>query len=112
MCESTYIGQVGIKSLDIARKHRRQRKRSESLGKGDERRGSDARSLPPPTPIQRVVGIIGGLRDEDLRATFDEMMMSDICHNLRAGEDLDMELLLYLMDLLLSSQRNSPLKVG
>ena len=48
--------------------------------------------------------VIGGLWYQDIFAAFDEMMTADICHQLRAWQDLGVKLFLNLMELLRSSQ--------
>lgn len=47
------------------------------------------------------MGVVGWLRDKDgMAGALDEVVSSDICHDLRAGQDLRMEFLLDLADLL------------
>jgi len=44
---------------------------------------------------------IGGwLRDQDVRASFHEVMTADVCHDLRAGQEFCVKLLLDLVELL------------
>lgn len=49
---------------------------------------------------ERIVRIRRRLRDKDVLCTFDEVMRSHICHDLRSWQDLDMELLLDCPELL------------
>lgn len=89
-----------VELLDVVAKGRRECQRSESLSERDERAGCDCRSLPLPAPVQGIVRVGRWLRDKDTLATFDEVVSTDICHDLRAGKNLCVELLLNLVKLL------------
>lgn len=73
----------------------------EPLSKGGHGRGGDACSLPPRAPVQRIVRIIRGLwnKNVSMRA-LDEVVASNVGHDLSAGQDFDVELLFELATLL------------
>ena len=93
--------------MHVIREHGRESQRAEALRESDERRCRDTASLPERRPVQRIVLVGGRLGDQDSRATFDKVVRTDVCHDLRTRENLSVELLLQAVELLLSCQRES-----
>lgn len=52
--------------------------------------------------------VVGRLRHQNTGIALDEVVTANICHDLGAGQNLDMELLLDLMNLLCTASAFSP----
>lgn len=90
---ATELGHVDWKS-------RGKRQRTETLDEGNRCGCRNGHGLPFRRPVERVVRIVRRLGDQDTGPAFDEVMRSDIRHDLGTGQDLGMELLLELVELL------------
>ena len=75
-------------------------KRTETLGERDTGGSGDGKVLPLLTPVQWIMGVVGWLWDEHTRVALDEVMGTDICHDLCSGDDLSLEFSLDLVQLL------------
>lgn len=106
-CELHNSRQARVEILHVIRKHRRESQRPESLREGDECGSSDAAGLPERRPVQWIIRIRRRLWDQNSRATFDEVVGANICHDLRARENLSVELLLQSVELLCRCQYES-----
>ena len=94
-------GQISVKGFDKRRKHGCEGKRTETLSECGHRGRSDTSYLPPERPVERIVWVVARLRHKDFAMhTFDEMMATNVCHNLRARKKLHVELSLELSPLL------------
>lgn len=97
------VGQRGIVVLHQIAKHGPKSQRRKALCEAHGRHGNESRDLPPSAPVEGVVRRAGGLGNEHavgLVLALDEVMASDVCHDLGTGEDLDVELILDLLQLL------------
>jgi hypothetical protein len=94
------LGKGTMKRFNIIAKHGRQSKRSEPLCEAHHAACCDCRPFPPDTPVERVMRIVRRLGNEDRFTSLDKVMSSDVSHDLSPGEDFDMKLLLYLVELL------------
>lgn len=97
------VGQGSIVVFHQIAKHGPESQRREALCEAHGRHGNKSRDLPTRAPVEGVVRRARGLGDEHTVGfvlALDEVMASDVCHDLGAGEDLDVELILDLLQLL------------
>lgn len=97
------LRQRAVEISHVVLELRRQREGAESLNKGNIGSDGNSRRFPPEGPIEWVVLVICRLWNQNtvVRVSrFNEMMGSNISHNLCTGEDFNLKLLLYLVEVL------------
>ena len=94
-----------MKFHNVVSEHGCEGQRTKALHEGDEAGGANGGNLPVQRPIQRVVSVGRRLRHQDATGlVLEEVMRSNIGHDLGAGQDFDAELLLDLVELLAGCQ--------
>ena len=92
----------GVEILDVHGKLRGNSQWTETQHEREKIGNRDDYEFTFSSPVERVMRIVRRLRDQDrafISGLFDEMMGSEVSHDFRPGENLDMQLLLELMNL-------------